>query len=642
LLIAAVLTTMAGTALVAARLLETVSHPPRSAVLVPTGINILTPDTGSYARTVADGDGVLWARGYDGRLVRFDPATGSGQTWTTGDDAAFAATDITPARQGGVWLVGKRTLRWFDGALFRDVIDAPTDIATAVEAPDASLWVATDEAAILRWDGTSWNQLDAVPGRPDEHVAVPAIDAIAVDSAGRPWIGFGTSEPWPTGTGWVWRYNGSAWVAFDATDAAPLGYPVSTITQLPGGAVLVATAGGLARFEGSTWTDMTGWPSVARHTASVAAGPDGSIWVDVDGDPASASDEVWRFDGHSWVPSGYLPVAAAGSVVPTNDGVYVGNTAGIFRLSDGQWTQAWPPAPSPMARSVWPMLALSRDELWAHAEAGLWHFLHGAWTREATDAGRVNAMTAAPDGTLWVAGERGVAYRRDGHWTFADAGAANVIAVDQVGTVWVAGTAPADASGNAACEVWTLRFEWNAWARRPVTGCPLNSAVKSLAIDAGGALFAGSSPAFSFPFWSGFISGGLARFDGHHWETIHDLGGAAIVGAAVLGTAPNGDVWVASQTATTGQVLARFDGKAWTVVEEPEDALTRPVLAPDGTLWASAGTRGPAPYDGQQWTFPYAGIVSGYVGVAAVAPDGTVFCDGGVAILRFPARATHP
>ena len=75
LLLAVLLVALAGTALVASRLLETTRVPPFGAALVPTGIDTLTPETGWYARVVADGDGIFWAREDSGRMVWIGPRT---------------------------------------------------------------------------------------------------------------------------------------------------------------------------------------------------------------------------------------------------------------------------------------------------------------------------------------------------------------------------------------------------------------------------------------------------------------------------------------------------------------------------------------------------------------------------------------
>ena len=692
LLAALLLAAVAGTALVASRLLETAPRvPPLGAALVPTGIDVLTPETGGYALVVADGDGILWAREPGGRLLRFDPASGSAQAWTIGNDARFGVTtssgfDIVPARQGGVWLIGLQTLRWFDGEVFREVIDVPVEIAHAVEAPDGSLWAATGEGVVLHWDGSSWSRLDGGRPNPDAYVS-----AIAVDTDGRPWIGGITQvvmSPDAGGgiaeSGWVSRHDGSSWTTFDADDAAPLEGPVWSIAQLPDGATWVAAAGrgtpvvgepppgpvgGLARFDGSSWTDATAELSGSRNTTSVAAGPDGTIWAAA-GDPGDGAVTVRRFDGRSWVSYGNsdgLPGAEeSGSVVawalPTKDGVFVGTGAGIYRLNGDRWERAWPTTFAPMAFND--VLAISHDELWATGQGGiLWHFRVDAWSWEPIDPryslAQVNDLALAPDGTLWAAGPEGVAYRRDGQWTIVDAAEASLISVGRDGSAWVG------SGSDEACRVSKLRFDGAAWVRRAVSGCPPDSyGLSSLAVDASGALWAawtGMAPCEGGG-WIGCPAAGLARLDGQSWEAIRELGGLELANPTIVGTTRTGDMWVVDDPTAfrdpaepeSPVSAARFDGTDWTVVELPEGFMADIVVAPDGTLWAwtwwvpaSAGggrevDRGPARYDGTAWTFPYDGAGLPWMQLAAVAPDGTVFGEVNSSLFRFPDRTPPP
>jgi ligand-binding sensor domain-containing protein len=635
LLVAALLAALAGTAVVASRLLETLPQPLRhSTALVPTGVDVLTPEPGIYVRLAADGNGILWACEGDGRLLRYDPPTGSGRTWTVSNDAAFAASEIIPSKAGGVWLVKGKTLRWFDGTIFRDVIDAPVDITVATEAPDGSLWVATWDGVVLHRDGSEWTGLDLA--RPDGDASVSAI---AVDETGHPWIGwalYSGSEGDP-GSGWVSRYDGSRWTTFDAKDAAPFGGTVSAIVQSPDRAVWVATSAGLARFDGSAWTDVTAQPW-GTHLRSVVAGPGGEIWVTAQ-DPTDFAVTVGRFDGRSWVT--YEPAGGDLTwVAATQDGVYGASWQGLFRLSGEAWTRTWPPAPWPMWMEFWPMVAVSRDELWAHSAPGLWHFQDGAWTREMVGQrypnGVVNAMALAPDGTVWAAGDEGVAYRRDGRWTVVDTQIASAIAVDRGGTVWAWGIAPAWAG--TLCNVWTLRFVGTVWVRADVPGCPYLDGVRQAAVDASGGVWAGAAPLLG-----GY--GDLAHFDGHSWQLVASLGGVTVGQARLLGTTPDGDLWIAAQDASTDgnpMRLARFNGKDWTVTQLPFDPNWNVVLAPDGTLWASGSSRGLAHFDGQRLTFPYPIAFSENETVSAVARDGTVFGTLASSVLRFPAQAPSP
>jgi ligand-binding sensor domain-containing protein len=657
-----------------------------AAALAPTGIDVLTPDPGAYGRTVVDGTGIIWAREDGGLLVRFDPATGSARTWTVRDDAAFETTDIAPAGGGGVWLVNGSTLRRFDGDAFRDVIEAPAPVAAVVEAPDATLWAATPDGLVLHWSGSSWTTLD--PGRPVPNSRA-VISAIAVDTTGRTWIGW-SQDPYP-GLGAVSRFDGSGWTTFNGKDAAPLDRAVLAITPLPDGVVWVATYGGLARFDGTTWTDEAVPSPAARE--SVAAGPDGTVWAADgansldDADSPGTAVTVVRFDGRSWfsygmgdgLPSGGVDGRAAW-IAPTKQGVFVGTGQGIFRLAGDRWERAWPPVSQ---RKPTLLLAVSRDELWArdgdgHArgwsrgDSGLLHYRDGSWTSEPIDPGLStygpDVMAYAPDGTLWAAGEAGVAYLRDGRWTVVDTrpsdvaerayGPASAIAFDQRGTVWVAGTETWAGGFMSASRLWTLSFDGTSWSKQTIEGCPLDPRSLSLAIDRTGAL------------WVGDVSGGLARFDGRGWETIGEIAGSPIGGATVLGIAPDGAAWMAvsdpvapADDPRTARVkAARFDGKDWTVVDLPTDYLGSDslasgeivseglvpgdlVLAPDGTLWAST-YRGPAHLVGRTWSFPYADRIPTAVSWGApsyaVARDGTVFGQTPTGIARFPAAASQP
>lgn len=652
LMLALLLTAIVGVALVASRPPVDVPQLQRlNVALVPTGIEVLASQRGSYTRVVADGDGILWARDSDGSIVRFDPATGSGKTWTMADDAAFTAGDIAPANGSGVWLVGPRVLRLFDGSSFRTVIEAPAEISLAAEAPDASLWATTPGGGVLHWDGSSWLILD--PGRPSTG---DVINVIAVDTAGRPWIGW-LQFPSPPGGGRVQRYDGSSWTGFDIEDAVPLGSAVWAIAQLPGGDVWVASDAGLARFDGTAWTDATADDGY-RGERSVATGPDGTVWA-AEGSGALRTVRVMKLDATGWTTysnSDGLPVGNEGSsgtawVLPVKGGTYVGTDAGIYGLLDGRWQRAWPTETAPGPPHQRQTLAVSGDEVWVidwsmiddgqHA----WRQSGGAWTREPLDPARpedpVTALTLAPDGTLWAAGSDGVAYRRDGRWVIIDPEPATAIAVARNGTVLAS-------SGWTA---WTLRHKGAAWVRTAIPGSPLHDAdapfgrgpIGSLALDGSGALWE-AVPA-------GWGDGGLARYDGQSWETLPKVGGAEVGGATILGPTQDGGIWAAIEVpgsnSLSGVWVSRADGTGWERVDLPPDVQTRGdlVLAPDGTLWASgwdSATGRPmevARLDGQAWTFPYAGADMPIVGVASVAPDGTVFGHAGEGLIRLPNLA---
>ena len=653
------LAALAGTALVASRLLETAPRvPPLGAALVPTGIDTLTPETGGYARVVADGNGIFWAREADGRLVRFDPATGSGRAWTVSDDVAFSMTDILPPGPvGSGWSAADAALvrrRCLPGGDRRSGGDRrrrgggrrqPVGGDRGRRRP-ALERIVVEQARPRRAEPGRQRQRDrrghgrTTLDRRDHAVAAPP-DAGGVAQSG-----------------WVSRHDGSSWTTFDANDAAALGGRVFGDRA----ASQRCRLGGHRRqgSPGSTGPLLDSTPTALdRHgRASVAAGPDGAIWAaagDYDG-----AVTVRRFDGRSWVsygPSDGLP--AGGERLRRRMGAAdegrdvrrdrrrhlpaVGRSLGAGLASSF----------APMALQT--LLALSRDELWAIGEKGLWHHRQGAWTSEPIDPrhpeGVVHALILAPDGTLWARGTDGVAYRRDGRWS-------SPIRPRQARSWW-AGTGRCGPLGAAArtagCEVRTLRFDGSAWVSRAIAACP-DFGVSSLAIDATGALLAGTGRGGGG--WGG-TPGGVARFDGRSWETIPEIGGSKIDGATILGTTPDGDVWVAADVANVtstpsppGAGAGRGPGRPLRRDELDHGGAARgrrsERLPCHGSRRGFVDQRADVPRHGgwpracaprrRGMDVPFAATPLPWLRLASVAPDGTVSARIASSIVRLPAR----
>jgi hypothetical protein len=488
---------------------------------------------------------------------------------------------------------------------------------------------------VLHWEGSSWTTLVA-PLSNGVACASPEMScftsAISVDTMGRVWVGWSV-YPIPPGVAWVSRYDGSAWAVFSDGMTANR---VESIAQQSDGSIWAITDDGLARLDGASWVDATA-ELHGRCSSLPAVAVDGAVWC---AGPGSSDGAVaaWRFDGRTWVSGGEadgLPGTQLATVVPTKDGTLVGIThdaSAIHVLVDGRWEQHPSQGSGPTIDSDgWPVLAVSRDELWAIGqEGGVWHFSGGAWTKEAIDpahpGNEVRDVALAPDGTAWAAGEDGVAYWRDGRWVVIDTEPANVVMVDRDGTAWVNRT-------GSACDLWTLRSNGTTWVPTPLPACPRNLPLRpgflnGIAVDGRGALWVGV----------GGYGGAVARWAEGRWETIDASDGVpSNAGVEVLGISAAGDVWIGFRPPDHGaNGYARFDGTEWLIAEPPGDV----VIAPDGTPWAAAD-RGPARYDGQQWTFPYPPVSS--LDRIMVAPDGTVFAhsaNGGPAsIWRFPAPA---
>jgi hypothetical protein len=618
----------------------------------------MTPWTGSEVALVADQRSGFWAFG-SGRLTRLDSDGRMTASWTFADDPLFAAWGIVAARAGGVWLYGGPTIAWFDGERLRDVINAPGwapgfDVADMAEAADASIWAVTRgtagsadgswryESRVLRWDGQSWTDICGRLTRAE-------ISQIAIDPNGGVWAA-------PANAAWdVSYFDGISWSIppgdVDFSSATTWSNAsASGLVAADDGSVWIAQ-GGLARFDGSSWTGMPLEGVDLSGTVSLASGPGGGIWAatgstklagDVEG-VTHAGIVIVRFDGRIWTtydsadglpapdPSTLSTITA---VAASRDGAVAATRDGFYRLSGDRWT---PTGPRPaIGAESWPegILAVSADEAWVRDSNGaLWSVRAGAWARLEV-AGwkpplRVFNFARGPDGALAVATDRGAAVLRGGGWNVLEEGEALDVTFARDGVLWVAERS----LDSDETTVTSFRFSGRAWERTVY-------------------------PALSGPGWPSFIVGrdgspwvaggwfwSLVRFDGKQWVDESRFAGPDPAHVVGLEVGPDGDLWVAFERpisdAGSEWAIARYDGTTWTVHDSPVDFAVSGYLgwsvafavAPDGSVWLATG-QGVARFDGQDWSSPF---VSNLLSAMSFGPDGTLWAVGPSGVLRLPA-----
>lgn len=638
---------------------------------VPTGIDVLTSEGGaSYWPLAVDGQGVLWATQSGDRLVRVNPRDAEVQKWTVSDDAAFAAPTITGAHAGGVWLVTDRDIRRFDGEAFRETIDLPpgpgNPFQLVAEGGDRIFWGATGRS-VFRWDGNSWAELgpDGRSANPGV-IASASIDALAADVAGGVWIHTTTGSD---GSGEVLYYDAAVWHRFGANDCAPLAGGDASIDILPNGDVWVSTTTGLARWDGTSWKQVREADPSRAAPLGVAAGVTGEV-VLVEANYASApASATWQLvtsrlddqsyalrEARSWGPLDWsLPVSGP---VESPDGVFMTLGGQLLRLDNNRWVKVVPDEESIVTPpTAFPpngplILAVSHDETWVGGES-TWHFVDGEWREEPILIGgsvdKPVAMDLAADGTVWVAGRSGTAYYRDGQWTVVDDKPASAIALDSDGTPWLG---DGGAFGNG-CVIWTLRDQGGTWQRQDIAGCPLGMISMSLALDTNGDIWIGGGGYVTVGLASRGVPGQLARFDGQAWTRVDEVNDVPIESSSVT-SAPHGDAvlmtidhvfpdsyYASPETYPEPFDAYLFDGASWIPVAMPPDRSIlggQPLMAPDGTVWAWS-VNGPARYDGAAWQFPYADVPATALppwGPYSVARDGTMFSITGTDVIRLP------
>ena len=375
-----------------------------------------------------------------------------------------------------------------------------------------------------------------------------------------------------------------------------------------GGHVWAVTLGGLAHFDGETWTalehDNFGFGSVPgrperyeRAVEAVAHGPDGRTWV-------ATYLGVAVYDGTTWTAFDHedmgLPPEAGGDL-------FISDIA------------------SDAAGTLW--VGTMHFGLWSYNEAEGWKRVEAL--RSSTLSGFVSAVHARPGGGVWVSFEeildrpRALAYFDGATWEIhqGDVPSSYILGVETGGSVWVGGST-------------LFRFDGEAWTSRTVCRPAQGWGFSDVEIEEAGALWVPCSsgiiryaegaetyvtgpPAGEIVDLASAPNGlvwiairgadGVSLFDGRRWMTVtsEDVGVRAEqastgLSATQVAVGPNGHVAVAFEG-----VLARYDGTSlsWIAVDgqeaphpavDPEDRATGPIeevvalaVNAEGGVWAA-------------------------------------------------------
>ena len=562
-------------------------------------------------------------------LSRFEPGTGSVQTFTLADDPAFGSIDAIAgaAREGGVWIVSRGWVRRFDGETFAQPLGyEPAPVCEVAEGPDGALWGTGCREGVYRWDGTSWVPLPQ-EGRPATYAA-----GLALEDSGAVWVS-------NSGSG-VSRFDGTTWTTWTTDDGFTRDH-VYTIEPASDGTVWVGTDDGVARYAHGTWTAFPGAEVGIPEVTSIVATDEG-VWAAgyTGGDRFAA-----RFDGVVWHPvtaEDGLDAIAPGDArfVATPDGTWAVTNAALLRLEGSRWHRLVSlDVPGPGDQVLWsPMAARSSDELWIgpNGDWGIWRLANGTWThfpeRDGLAGGGFwDAFAFTADGAVWASGHQGVVRFDGSTWERVASGEHRALTLGPDGTPWAA------------------RWQDSAqgWVVGPVEGPPLAGAVP---LDFVGSLVVVSEDDVWAGWTGGWSEGGLAHFDGRGWVEVEPIAGARELLVRDMARTKDGalwvDVWVRVVPERWSHALARFDGETWTTIREVDGVPLETSadyasggqleLAPHGDLlfatsWESSG--GLFRLRDGQW----ARVADGSFNAISVAPDGTVWLMGDGGLFRLAA-----
>jgi signal transduction histidine kinase/CheY-like chemotaxis protein/sugar lactone lactonase YvrE len=497
------------------------------------------------------------------------------------------------------------------------------DVYAVTQDHAGYLWIGT-HAGLARYDGRRFRVFRHDPERP---ASLPSNDvsALLVDRSDRLWVGGG-------GTG-LNRYRPATgdfrhWM-HDATDPASLAAnDVMAIAQGASGAIWVGVyAGGLDRMD----ADQQGFTHFRRRAGDPASLPSnnvlalapvasGGLWIGTDagldrmdargrirplalpgskphpiiwqlhaaGSGVDAATSVGVFhvdrDGHATAIG--PAVEALASLRGRQNSWWIAQRGGLLRLAaDGTLQHDVPIAGVPSSFPGRLPDGLFRDHeggLWiATVDGGLAYLLpqwrafsayrHRPGAPASLANNRVRAVASAPDGTIWVGGQRMLdrvdpANGMVWHVPIPGIGRRSIaaLALDPSGQLWI--------GSHKGC------FMWNGTTLRPVvtSDAALPHGVwRLLATRAGAIYFAG-------------VGTGLFRVDPHHFATQPIAPPAADEAAKEIGQlreATDGSLWVASEAGLAR--LAPGATKLRFVPGVPRGAVFAFAFGGDGSLWVA-------------------------------------------------------
>ncbi|HEU4420563.1 MAG TPA: hypothetical protein VFT55_16615, partial [Planctomycetota bacterium] len=215
------------------------------------------------------------------------------------------------------------------------------------------------------WNGSAWNAVPT-PSAPPPHARSRLVHDMARQRMVM--IGLADGGSFPNET---WEYDGTTWTqcpsppGFVGTEGAVAYDPVRAETLVFGGYGTNDKLGGVAAWNGTTWSQHPGFTDLPAQSYGTEVTPalNGtdvcmfSPWV-----ASGASNRLMTFDGSSWslTASGGPPPRGDPLVWTLAGAIYVHAGANLTAQNDlwawngATWTQLFPPvSPPPRARATW-------------------------------------------------------------------------------------------------------------------------------------------------------------------------------------------------------------------------------------------------------------------------------------------------
>ncbi len=345
-------------------------------------------------KVLRDRSGTLWAAG-DRGLARW--REGAFETVLRREHAAYHGTSLYEDAQGTVWW-GEENAVWRirDGVPEKYEPVRPgdgVDINAVCEGEPGIMWFGTEQG-LLRCD-TATGEVKEFSVR-DGLAGVPVI-ALHRDPDGRLWTGAYTGG---RGAG-ISSLEGGSFVTWRRADGLPDDEALAMISDRDG-TLWFATHRGLAALDRrsiTAWSAQDGLDT--GRVSQITSTKDGAVWI-------LTSQKLARFDGNGFAKLSQengLPAGKVDSLTLDRDGALLAmyREAPVVRFSpDGSIPQ------QPVFQSIQQTAKGVRfaapgpdGELWYASDRDVWQE-GAAELLRGDESTKIESMTAAPDGALWL------------------------------------------------------------------------------------------------------------------------------------------------------------------------------------------------------------------------------------------------
>jgi len=218
----------------------------------------------------------------------------------------------------------------------------------------------------------------------------------AASSGGVAWIG--------TNGGGLAKYDGTTWTKYTTTQGLA-NNTVYGITFDGSGNKWVATNGGVNKYTGSSWTKYTSGNSALANNATraIAVDTSGDIWV------CTNASGVCKFNGSSWTKynstnSGLANNATRSVAVDSSNNKWIATSNGVSKYDNTTWTTYGKP---PLASlDTTQVIAVASNNIWVATGAGVNKFNGSSWVTYTTSDGLAKndseSVAVDSDGFIWV------------------------------------------------------------------------------------------------------------------------------------------------------------------------------------------------------------------------------------------------